>query len=157
MAWMEHGLQVSHFRQWRLELLSALRIMGDGHHSLEALPWQRTPDHLNAQGTIRKNFGNPAWQFSFNYQKPWQNGFASRRKFFTRFVWPPTCADLRWLWSNSNSYASRRKFSPFGRPTQVDSKSSVYAWNVRPLTTCMRDIASRLANPFGHPSQVLVL
>ena len=27
-----------------------------------------------------------------------------------RFVWPPTCVDLRWVWSSSKPYASRHKF-----------------------------------------------
>ena len=33
-----------------------------------------------------------------------------------------TCDDLRSLWSRSNLYASRSKFSPFGHPTQVSTQ-----------------------------------
>ena len=41
-----------------------------------------------------------------------------------RFVWPPTCVDLRWLWSSLNWSA------------QLDCKSTVYAWNLRLVWTC---------------------
>ena len=94
----------------------------------------------------------------------WPNGLASRRKFKglvfnLRFVWSPTCDDLRGLWSSSNSYASRCKFftvwPPNAKSTQVDRKSTeiylfIYLFNQ--LCFCdLRGPASRLANPFGHP------
>ena len=48
------------------------------------------------------------------FVKPWPNGLASRRKFWTciSFGHPlaSTCDDLRGLWSSSNLDASRRKF-----------------------------------------------
>ena len=93
-----------------------------------------------------------------------------RLAFNLRFVWLPTCValrwnydDLRWLWSNSNSYASRRKIFTFWPPnairrksTQVDRKlMQVNSIGVKFMTFCdLRELASRLANPFGHPSQV---
>ena len=44
-----------------------------------------------------------------------------------------------------------KSFLPFGHPAPVDTKrnNQWYAWNLRFLR-----LASRLANPFGHPSQV---
>ena len=47
-----------------------------------------------------------------------------RLAFNLRFVWPPTCVDLRWLWSSLNWSA------------QLDCKSTVYAWNLRLVWTC---------------------
>ena len=84
--------------------------------------------------------------------KPWPNGqLASRRK-STQILFDlrstcvslghpalaSTCDDLRWFWSSSNSYASRRKFSPFGHPTQVvdTSWSQVICICVK-FTTCV--------------------
>ena len=58
-----------------------------------------------------------------------------------------TCVDLRWLWSSSKSYASWRRFSPFGHPrqsTQVDRKSSVYVWTCGPT-----QLRIRLATAFA--------
>ena len=61
-----------------------------------------------------------------------------------------TCDDLRWVWSSSNLYASRRKSSPFGQPTQVDTNWSQvnFVWNLRPYATCVNlrvDLRIRLA------------
>ena len=96
--------------------------------------------------------------------KPLPNGLASRRKSLPsfrlvsdlRFVWPPTCVNLRWLaltWSTSNSYASRRKFFTVWPPNANQHK-----WIARHLYKRkiydLRELTSRLANPFGHPSQV---
>ena len=88
-------------------------------------------------------------------------------------VWPPTCVDLhrlattcvdlRWLWSISNLDASRRKFfyRLATRRRQVDTSwSQVICCYKNALTNDMRKIygflrlASRLVNPFDHPSQV---
>ena len=89
----------------------------------------------------------------------WPNGLASQRKFSTcvSFGHPLACDDLHWLWSSSKSYASRRKFFTVWPPNtsrlQVDWKLTVYAWKV--ITFCdFRELVIRLANPFGHPSQV---
>ena len=78
--------------------------------------------------------------------------------FNLRFVWLPTCIDLRGLWSSSNLDAS---VLPFGHPAQVDTSWSQVIYRYKnALTNYMREIygflrfASWLANPFGHPSQV---
>ena len=43
--------------------------------------------------------------------RKWTQVNASFRLAFNlRFLWPPTCVDLRWHWSSSNSYPGRRKF-----------------------------------------------
>ena len=75
---------------------------------------------VNAANNILCNSHNPFIVRIF-IVKPLPNGLASRRKSLPsfrlvsdlRFVWPPTCVNLRWLaltWSTSNSHASRRKF-----------------------------------------------
>ena len=74
--------------------------------------------------------------------------------FDLRFIWPPTYFDLRRLWSSSNSRTQvEASFSPSGHPTQVDSQvNCIY---VRFTFSCdLRELASRLVNLFGHPSQV---
>ena len=67
---------------------------------------------------------------------------ATQRKFSTRvrlaFCW---ATHLRWLWSSSNSYAIRRKFAPFGHPTQVRTQVLVLQTYV--------DLGW-LASPFGQ-------
>ena len=85
-----------------------------------------------------------------------------RLAFNLRFVWLPTCValrwnydDLRWLWSNSNSYASRRKIFTFWPPNASRRKliaswckSTVYAWNSWLFATCVNlraDLRIRLA------------
>ena len=57
--------------------------------------------------------------------------------------------DFCWLWSSSNSYVSRRKFFTIWPPNA--SRHKLIASQL-----CMREIDDflRLANPFGHPSQV---
>ena len=47
-------------------------------------------------------------------------------------------------------------FSPFGHPTQVDKSWSQVIWIfLRLRTFCdLRELASGIANPFRHPSQV---
>ena len=55
-----------------------------------------------------------------------------------------TCVD-GWLWSSSNSYASRRKFFAVWPPNH---KSTVYAWNLRLFATFVNlraDLRIRLA------------
>ena len=63
-------------------------------------------------------------------------------------------ADLRWLWSSSNLYASQLilSFSQFGHPNA--SRHKLIASHLY-----MREIYGllRLANPFGRSSQVLIL
>ena len=61
-----------------------------------------------------------------------------------------TCIDLGWTeWTlSSNSYPRRRSFWPFGHPKQVDTSWCFTAFWV------LRELASRLANPFDHPSRV---
>ena len=108
--------------------------------------------------------------------KRWPNGLASRRKFWTcvqiafRLTihlrrLPSTCDDLRELaltlvelkFGRTQVDASL----PFGHPAQVDTSWSqeICCYN-NALTNDMREIygflrlASRLANPFGHLSQV---
>ena len=91
---------------------------------------------------------------------------ANQRKFLTCFrlafrLATPTCVDLCWLWSSSNSYGSRRTIFtvwPLNcKSTQVDCKSIVYAWNLL-FVTCV-DIGLYLQtcvdlhwlkNPFGQ-------
>ena len=108
--------------------------------------------------------------------RKWTQVNASFRLAFNlRFVWPPTCVDLRWHWSSSNSYPGRRKFftvwPPNAKSTQVDHTSTIYVWNLRPLQfawtckpTCesvwppiassgfanLRRDLHRLASPFGQ-------
>ena len=79
---------------------------------------------------------------------PWPNGLASRHKstFNLRFVWPPTCVDFGPAQICTQVDAS---FSPFGHPTQVDTKLIVNFTHIQ--MTC--DFL-RLANPFGYPSRV---
>ena len=100
------------------------------------------------------------------WTRPRRNYALAKRALNLRFIWPTTCVDLhrlattcvdlRWLWSSSNLDASRRKFSPFGHPTQVDTSwSQVHCICVKFTAFCdLRELASRFANPFGHPSQV---
>ena len=79
-------------------------------------------------------------------------------------VWLPTCVDLyrcvdfgrAQIWTQVGA-----SFLPFGHPAQVDASwSQVICCYKNALTTDMRKIdgflrlASRLANPFGHPLQV---
>ena len=61
-----------------------------------------------------------------------------------------TCIDLGWTeWTlSSNSYPRRRSFWPFGHPKQGDTSWCFTAFWV------LRELASRLANPFDHPSRV---
>ena len=56
---------------------------------------------------------------------------------------------LRWLWSSSNSYASRRKFFTACHPTQVDKSWS----RVNCICIKMYNFL-RLASSFSRPSQV---
>ena len=56
-------------------------------------------------------------------------------RFQLAFRLATSCVDLRWLWSSSNSNASRRKFFTVWPPSEI------YGF-------------LRLANPSGHPSQV---
>ena len=90
--------------------------------------------------------------------KPWPNGLASRRKFATyvRLAFrlathlhrlATTCMDLCWLWSSSNLDASRRKFFTVWPPCA--SRHKLIASNLCEIYGFLR-----LANPFGHPSQV---
>ena len=80
-----------------------------------------------------------------------------RLAFNLRFVWRPTCVDVRWLWSSRyiwtqvdarfHCFATQRKL--------IASWSQVICICVKVLTFCdLRELASRLTNPFGHPSQV---
>ena len=103
--------------------------------------------------------------------KPWSNGLASQRKTSVRlvsnlrFVWPATCVvlhglaltlvELKFVRKSTQVFhrlATKRK------STQVDRKSTVYDWNLRLFATCELELelelANRLANLFGHPSQV---
>ena len=84
--------------------------------------------------------------------KPWPN-WLEQVMFNLRFIWSPT-----WLWLSSNLDASSL---PFGHPAQVDTSwAQVICRYKNTLTNDMREIysflrlASRLANLFGHPSQV---
>ena len=58
----------------------------------------------------------------------------------------PTCVDLRWLWSSSNSYASRCKFLIVWPPTASRQVRSAYA------SCSIFDFCDlrELANPFGQ-------
>ena len=72
------------------------------------------------------------------------------------FVWPPTCVDLCGLAMTCVDFGElkfvRKSTHVFHRlatqrkSTQVDRKSSVYAWNV-PLRD-LHELASRLMSPF---------
>ena len=113
------------------------------------------------------NISDPLLEPTIKWSKPWLNGLTSQRKFSTSvhatcvsfghlLVW--TCDDLRWLWSSSNSY--RKSTQVFHRlatqrkSTQVDRNSTVYT-DVKFMTFCdLRELARRLGNPFGHPSQI---
>ena len=66
-------------------------------------------------------------------------------------VWLAT--HLRRLRSSSNLDASRRTLSQFGHPTQVDTSWSKVNWICIKFTAVcdLRELASRLANPFGRP------
>ena len=94
--------------------------------------------------------------------KSWPNGLASQHKFSTCVQLAFRLAThLRWLWSSSNSHESRRNFFCIGWPLNASRHtliaSQVYMREIYDL----RELASRLANPFGHPllvrTQVLVL
>ena len=70
---------------------------------------------------------------------------------------------LRWLALTSVGFGRVQirtqvdaRISPLGHPTQVDTSwSQVNCVCVKFTTFCdLRELASRLANPFGHPSQV---
>ena len=78
--------------------------------------------------------------------------------FNLRFVWPLvlTCDDLHWIWLSWNSYTRGHKLLLFDHPMQVNTSwSQVNCTCVK--FTAIRDfheLASWLANLFGHPSQV---
>ena len=120
---------------------------------------------------LASGFGSPT------IFKPRPNGLTSRCKFWTCielvFHLAPTCVNLHRLASTCDElcglaltlvqlkFASRCKFLPFGHPAQVDTSwSQVICCYENALTDDMREIygflrlASRLLNPFGHPSQV---
>ena len=91
-------------------------------------------------------------------------GLASRRKSTQVFDLPSTCVsfghplewtcdDFLWLWSSSNSYASRRKFFTVWPPNvQVDGRMQDNCIYVKFTSVCdLHELASRLANPFGRP------
>ena len=75
--------------------------------------------------------------------KPWPNGLALN----LHFVWPPTCVNLWWLATTCVDFgqaqistqveASFHYLATQCKSTQVDCKSTVYAWNLRPFTTCV--------------------
>ena len=77
----------------------------------------------------------------------------SRSTYFS-FVHPSawTCVDFGRAQIYTQVDAS---FSPFGHPMQVDtSRSQVHCIYVKFTAFYdLRELASRLANPFGHPSQ----
>ena len=145
-----------------LDLLRAQRIMG-----LFILITHKSTGSANS---IWITMASHYFFKSFVIVKPWPNGLASFGLAFNfRFVWPPTCDDLRGLWSSSNLDAS---FLPFGHPAQVDTSWSQviccykinqwYAWNF--FATCKPTCESvwppfassgfanlrRLASPFGQ-------
>ena len=66
------------------------------------------------------------WKQNVEFQniKPWPNGptsgCMSMQGFDLRSTSFRLATHLRWLWSSSNSYASRRKFLTVDHPTQVD-------------------------------------
>ena len=70
---------------------------------------------------------------------------------------------FRWLWSSSNRTQVDASFLLFGHQTQVNTNwLQVICTCVKFTTLCdSRELANRLANPFGHPlrvrAQVLVL
>ena len=68
------------------------------------------------------------------------------------FVWPSTCVDFGQVEIRRKVDAS---FSPFGHPTQVGTSWSQVNCMCGIYDFCdLRELASRLANLFGHPSQV---
>ena len=78
--------------------------------------------------------------------------FSTQRKF-------SSCAQLafrRRLWSSSKSTQSSHRLATQHKSTQVDRKPTVYVWKLRlsAWRLAWTYITSRLANPFGHPSQV---
>ena len=118
---------------------------------------------LEKRGQLITNFA-----FLGKVLKPWPNGLASRRKFWTfnlRFVWPPTCVDLHRLATTCVDFGRAqiwtKVFLLFGHPAQVDTRwSQVLCCYKNALIYDMREIygflrfAGRLANPFEHPSHV---
>ena len=81
-----------------------------------------------------------------------------RLAFNLPFVWPPTCVHFAMTCvSSSNSYASRRNlFFTAWPPNARRHKLITSHPYVRGITAFwnLRELASRVANPFGHPSQV---
>ena len=79
---------------------------------------------------------------------------ASQRKFSTcgdLRQW--TSDNLRWFWSSSNSYASRRTFFTVLPPNA--SRHTLIASHLYMSEICdLLELANRLAIPFGHPSQL---
>ena len=71
----------------------------------------------------------------------------------SHLVWSPTCVDFGRAQIPTQVDVS---FSPFGHPTQVDTNwSQVNCISVKFTTFCdLRELARRLANQFGRPSQV---
>ena len=103
------------------------------------------------------------WWMQGNFSYPWRSRFQASTCFIlafnVRFIWPPTCVDLRWLWSSSNFVRkSTRDFHRLAtqrKSTQVDHKSTVHWICVKFTTFCdLRELVRWLTNPFGRPSQV---
>ena len=65
------------------------------------------------------------------------------------------CVDVDWarIRRRKSTHVFQR-LATQRKSTQVDRKSTVYAWNKCATLCNLCEIASRLANPFGHPSQV---
>ena len=91
-------------------------------------------------------------QPSFNSLKP--NRLESRRKSMATHLrgLATTCVGFTRTQIRSQVDAS---FSPFGHPTstQIDRKVNCICVKFA-IFSNLRELASRLANPFGHPSQV---
>ena len=92
--------------------------------------------------------------------------FMQRLAFNLRFVWPPnyvslrglamTWKDLHWLWSMKSNSIKFFTVWPRNASRHKLIASQLYTREIYDFCN-LRELASRLANPFGHPSQVLVL
>ena len=85
--------------------------------------------------------------------KRWSNGLASQCK-FSICVWLAFHLATLLCWLGKSTQVFHRLATQH-KSTQVDHKSTVYVWNLRTFRLYgLRELASRLANPFGHHSQV---
>ena len=89
----------------------------------------------------------------FYSQALWSNGLASQCK-FSICVWLAFHLATLLCWLGKSTQVFHRLATQH-KSTRVDHKSTVYVWNLRTFRLYgLRELASRLANPFGHHSQV---